>query len=610
MARKGIRPGLQLLQLSALLLACQTAPANSAPFEFLYIEANEGTASGGHVAARLGDEVFHYQHVEPGLLRLFRDDWLWFNLHYGTHENRNIHAQTIELNPETHQRLYDELEHRRLLQDEQFATLQGLHQQLSLLRLFHAQQQGEQVVLDVAGAGLFNDKPGVRQEPALLSLRDEITELAGNRLAQKIATLTRELEQPVFTLSAPATNGLSTLEFQPNPYTAAQHYADLLLLRRALQTLAAAYPLQSGRILEPAPAELILSLRQKQTLENYRQKLHRELRLLALNPQPEKALALISGLAQLAALSRSLDSGQLLFLDTKETAGPAQGGAPKVEHGVTLQTLFAQARGLWLQQKSRLDSSEELNELNYRALEKAANVFMYFRGALQSPATARMIRLQTVPQTGAAIALPSCNLGAEKVKESIVELEERERRLTEQMHTLYRYHLIERNCVTELLSKLNEVQPVTVSRSTLQAFSFIPFISYELMQSNAGANRNHLIPSHRNRLLARSKALEDPVWVALRESNTITATLYSNQTQPPAFLFFTEDALWPRPLQGSMNAATGLVQVTAGLFSLPWDNGERLKLGAGALLVSLPELFFFNIRKGSYPEWTQPVPWN
>jgi len=180
------------------------------------------------------------------------------------------------------------------------------------------------------------------------------------------------------------------------------------------------------------------------------------------------------------------------------------------------------------------------------------------------------------------------------------------------MHALYGYNLIGRNCVTELVSRLNEILPphttAAVSQSVLQAFSFIPFVGYELMQINADANRSYLIPSHRNRLLARSKTLEDPSWVALRESNTVSAMLYPNQTQTPSFLFFTEDAVWPRPLQGSLNAATGLAQAASGVFSLPWDNGKRLKLGAGAILVSLPELLFFNIRKGSYPEWTRPAP--
>jgi hypothetical protein len=600
--------------LSALLLASQVSLADTAPFEFLYIEANEGTASGGHVAVRLGDEVFHYQHVSsPGVLRLYRDDWPWFTRHYGTHENRNIHAQTIALEAETRERLYDELEHRRLLEDEQFATRQGLQQQLSLLRAMRTQQQGEAVVLSVAGAGLFNDPPDALQEPSLVALRQEIEAVAGNSLAEKIGALTRELEHPMFILQLPEAHALPAREYISNPYTAAQHYSDLLLLRHALETLSAAYPLQAGSILEPPPAEFILAPQQKQALERYRLKLHRELRLLALNPQPEKALALISGLAQLAVISRSLESGKLLFLNTRETATAPQANSQQIEHGDTMQRLFAQARERWLQEKSRLAQGEEINELTYRALEKTANVFMYFRKALQSPATAQIISLQSVPETSADIVLPPDDLDAAKLEAVIAELEQRENRLNAQLQAQYSYHLIGRNCVTELLSNLKEVLPVphpgnTLYQSTLQAFSFIPFVSYELMHAGADENHGYLIPSHRNRLLARSKLIEDSSWVALRESNTLSATLYPNQTLIPAFLFFTEDEVWTRPLQGTLNAVTGFAQIGSGLVSLPWDGGEQMKLGASAVLVSLPELFFFNIRKGSYPEWTQPLP--
>jgi hypothetical protein len=34
---------------------------------------------------------------------------------------------------------------------------------------------------------------------------------------------------------------------------------------------------------------------------------------------------------------------------------------------------------------------------------------------------------------------------------------------------------------------------------------------------------------------------------------------------------------------------------------LPFDDGENLHAGAVGLLMSVPELLFINIRKGSYP---------
>ena len=41
-------------------------------------------------------------------------------------------------------------------------------------------------------------------------------------------------------------------------------------------------------------------------------------------------------------------------------------------------------------------------------------------------------------------------------------------------------------------------------------------------------------------------------------------------------------------------------QSVFGLLSWPFDTGKNLKLGTTGVLMSLPELLFFNIRKGSY----------
>ena len=55
----------------AALLA--VTPAPGATLDYLYIEANEGGSSGGHVALGIGDDVYHFQHDTGGVLALRRD---------------------------------------------------------------------------------------------------------------------------------------------------------------------------------------------------------------------------------------------------------------------------------------------------------------------------------------------------------------------------------------------------------------------------------------------------------------------------------------------------------------------------------------------------------
>ena len=90
--------------------------------------------------------------------------------------------------------------------------------------------------------------------------------------------------------------------------------------------------------------------------------------------------------------------------------------------------------------------------------------------------------------------------------------------------------------------------------------------------------------------------------MSLRESNVFSSSIYRWHDEDPAFIFFTDDLLWARPLAGGFNLAAGVAQAVTGLIALPWDQGENLRLGMKGLLLSLPELFFFNIRKGSFPE--------
>ena len=76
--------------------------------------------------------------------------------------------------------------------------------------------------------------------------------------------------------------------------------------------------------------------------------------------------------------------------------------------------------------------------------------------------------------------------------------------------------------------------------------------------------------------------------------------LFRVQPRDSIFLFFTDDAVLPRPLFGAVNLVTGLAASAAGLAMLPVDGGEMLWAGLRGALFSLPELIFRNIRKGTF----------
>ena len=107
------------------------------------------------------------------------------------------------------------------------------------------------------------------------------------------------------------------------------------------------------------------------------------------------------------------------------------------------------------------------------------------------------------------------------------------------------------------------------------------------------------IPSYRRARLAEMYAQENPVQVYLRETSTLTSTVYRRNPDDPLFLFFTDEMVWTRPVFGALNLLAGIGQTLTGLLTWPVDGGHALRSGPLGALYSLPELAFFNIRKGS-----------
>ena len=140
-----------------------SAPASAASFAYLYVEANEGNSSGGHSAIQFGDEIYHYQHHDSGLIRLLKQDKPEFHFQYRFLQNRRIHLSHIEVSEETFTLLREHFKLQFLAQEQQFKQLHNLNKDRVLLRrLLHKQSADDakadaefSSVLGLKGAGLF-----------------------------------------------------------------------------------------------------------------------------------------------------------------------------------------------------------------------------------------------------------------------------------------------------------------------------------------------------------------------------------------------------------------------------------------------------------------------
>ena len=120
------------------------------------------------------------------------------------------------------------------------------------------------------------------------------------------------------------------------------------------------------------------------------------------------------------------------------------------------------------------------------------------------------------------------------------------------------------------------------------------------MNERYGVSEVSRILSYRRAGLARLYGAENPLRVFLRESNTITSTLYQRNSRDSAFLFFTDDLVLTRPVFGAVNLITGMAASVVGLVMAPFDGGKILSAGVRGAVFSLPEVLFQNIRKGSF----------
>ena len=86
--------------------------------DYLYVDANEGGASGGHAAIRFDDEVFHFEYRTPRTIRLRRDDFGGLLHRYTVLDNRSLVIHRIPVSEDTYRLLREEFARRHLVQDQ------------------------------------------------------------------------------------------------------------------------------------------------------------------------------------------------------------------------------------------------------------------------------------------------------------------------------------------------------------------------------------------------------------------------------------------------------------------------------------------------------------
>jgi hypothetical protein len=537
------------LLVSVAAVASQTFASERA-VDYLYVEANEDAASGGHVGVRLGAEVFHFQYHRPGLLLLHRDPFSDFVAEYAGRENRSIEVTRIPVDDAAYDRLHAAFTRRLAGQRRDLETAASLRSDRTILTEL---LNGRTVV---EGAHVFaTDRVG---EPVLLALRERILSLRGDTfLADRRERYLARLKQ------------LATDDLPATTYSFAQRYRDALSNTVALEMLDSARPLVPSALTAPGD---VLTDEDAALVADLMATLADSLVRLVDSRRPDWGYAALLGLARLVALERSRELGRWVALDRRvwERTDMSVESRPEAVPRA-LRPLM-----------ERVHADGTFPEMEFNAFELALTRRRAAGGDPSMPA-------------GAAYPLPGPAPSSLQARaDDAVRDDERHRTA---VNDGYRYRLITRNCVTELV---RELDTALLALDPSRPIPFIPAASALAVRDRYGVSTTFEISSRRKAAVARLYDIENAARVFLRESNALTSTIYRRNERDSIFIFFTDDTVAVRPMFGAINLVTGIAAGAAGVVTAPFDQGALLRSGLRGAVFSLPELFFHNIRKGSF----------
>jgi hypothetical protein len=556
--------------------------------DFLYINANAGEAAGGHTALRLGNSVFHYQFFPDATFLLVRDSWESFRFLYNDLHNRSIAIASLPLDTAVAVRIRNHFTELLVAQQQFFKELTTVEKE----------EQFVQWLLDgraefsVDCLGFFSGnqttavQTGIRQtietEQGPDFLQETFTESDKN--LTRVMDAVNSGERPQSTLS------------------------EALAWREALRVLLQGMDLDRQALIPPLPGEEALSVWEKAGLEKVAQQLLFSITGLLQSSRPDRGETLLLQIARYKAVGHSLATGQLFTLDPFfEDVREVQLTDEEME-GQRLSTLqstllqqAARRRDLFFQEEQHPEIACSLLETSRARAWEMAQVHERQRRV-------RILTKVTLPTRPAIVSLKmlpvdrdALLLTARLLKDEIESLEKtREER--------YGYNLFSRNCATELVRSLNSTfsDPESGKKALGgwlepdDGLLFIPFLFYERSGSAFSLEEEQFLPARRLRNLETLYEQESDLLVWLRESNTLTSTLYDSRSKDTPFLFFTDDSLLLRPLQGVLNVGYAALHGVAGIATLPFDGGTGFNQAVRGIFYSLPELAFGNIRKGSY----------
>jgi hypothetical protein len=558
-------------------------PGPEAGLGWIYVEANTGGSSGGHLALRVRDTVYHVQQSPGGLFELNRDEWETFRHLYAGLQNRTLAVAELDVSAEDVERVETRLAKAYVAQRAELARRERLALDVAWIDTWRTGTP----LPPLAGAGLL--APGAAPDPHAEALRARVRGVHGEGF------LAGAIERVDATLAAfePGAGDLESLR-------------EALLLREALVALDEGWALAEGAVLpEGGPLAEPLSDAERRGALHFAEVQQQAVLELLASGRPDRARPLLLAIARHQALARSAQSGRLVLLDAYAGLDELPPERERMRPA-TAAKLAAELAPLLRDGRPKVLAASDFDEVRYNLLELGAGVFREFEDGARGEPVRRLPR-RAIPAAARSVAFTPVRTDLAQLVSAHDAAKRAYAAQEERLLALYRYGVLRRNCVTELARLLNDAFPAGDAARALGAelepgagLSFIPFAFFDEATDRLRIERVEPVASHRERELARLLREQPGLLRRFAEATTLGSSVYTPRLRDSTFLFFTDDVLLRRPLLGLANLGWAAGSSLPGLVAAPFDGAARLRAAGAGVWYSLPELLFFNIRKGSF----------
>ena len=382
--------GVHALMAALVFLSPATAASS---FNYIYIEASEGNSSGGHAAIQFDDDIYHYQHVDSGLIRLFRQEKDTFHFLYRYLQNRPVHLSRVDVSEDTFELLKDQFKWQFLTQERQFSLLDELQKdKIFIQHLLKKSTAGHAIddadtaqILRLKGVGLFYPEPGrqpqqtdsplaKQQSLSIQGLRKKIEQRYGPDFLQ---SRREQIESQIKTLKPsqwPAMNSdLAGEKFPASIYSFTDQYADYLTALFAIKALIEAPPLQADAFFPMNQPAFKISEAESGVLWTLHNDLETSLVKALDSNRPDWGYAVLVNMARFIAIEATLQTGYWVFIDDfgddSEWVRPDQ----YLEQGAQLRILMSDTRAALEASRQSAVTNQRLTEAEYSRIETMAN---------------------------------------------------------------------------------------------------------------------------------------------------------------------------------------------------------------------------------------------